>query len=79
MKTTRRTIARKQLILDKFIQMCTRTSSLFFPTTQGDQVGVKGFVSAPLAVAGIELANVFHQIKVGACTIRLFMRAVDII
>jgi hypothetical protein len=30
----------------------------------GDKVGVKAFVSAPLAVAGIELANVFHQIKV---------------
>eukprot|EP00616_Rhizochromulina_sp_CCMP1243_P001437 CAMPEP_0118963828 /NCGR_PEP_ID=MMETSP1173-20130426/1635_1 /TAXON_ID=1034831 /ORGANISM="Rhizochromulina marina cf, Strain CCMP1243" /LENGTH=299 /DNA_ID=CAMNT_0006912213 /DNA_START=83 /DNA_END=982 /DNA_ORIENTATION=+ len=31
---------------------------------RGDTLGVKAYVSTPLTVAGIELANMFHQIKV---------------
>eukprot|EP00614_Pseudopedinella_elastica_P005695 CAMPEP_0172587806 /NCGR_PEP_ID=MMETSP1068-20121228/6809_1 /TAXON_ID=35684 /ORGANISM="Pseudopedinella elastica, Strain CCMP716" /LENGTH=296 /DNA_ID=CAMNT_0013382951 /DNA_START=26 /DNA_END=916 /DNA_ORIENTATION=+ len=53
------------LIHDFYASECEDPIHLVVDTAlTGDHVGVKAFVSTPLAVAGIELANMFHQVKV---------------
>lgn len=53
------------LIHDFYASECEDPVHLVVDTAMtGDHVGVKCFVSTPLAVSGIELANMFHQIKV---------------
>ena len=53
------------LIHDFYAEECEDPVHLVVDTAMvNDRVGVKAYVSTPLAVADIELANIFHQIKV---------------